>query len=365
MKRYPAYDPPEYADWRPDPEVMAEFRARLAADPERAAIISALPAERHLALYAGLVRNRLHDVALKRWVKQGVLSKAWLGTGEEATTIGAVHALDPGDHVGPMIRNAGACHEMGMPVADMLRAYLGTYDTITRGRDLHTGDLSRGIVPPISMVAALVPVLTGMALAFRMQGKPNIALTWVGDGSTRTWEFHEGATLAAAQRLPVIFIIQNNQVALGTSLAEGVAGDLRQLNELYGSPGMVCDGNNVLDVYAASRLAAGLCRRGAGPVFLVAETFRMGGHATHDETEARHLFPAERFAYWGKRDPVGMYETWLMESGPDTVRADGVLAALEAQIIAEVDAAADAALHSRDTAQPPPASALDGVYSST
>ena len=154
MKRYPAYDPPEYASWSPDPQVMAAFRARLAADPGRAAIVAGLPAARHLGLYAGLLRNRLHDVALKRWVKQGVISKAWLGTGEEASTIGAVHALEPGDQVGPMIRNAGACHEMGMPVADMLRAYLGTFDTITRGRDLHTGDPAKGVIPPISMVAA-------------------------------------------------------------------------------------------------------------------------------------------------------------------------------------------------------------------
>src|SRR6185436_16812550 len=126
MKRYPAYDPPEYIGWQPDPEVMAAFRDRIGADPERARIIASLTPAKHRALYAGMLRNRLHDIALKRWVKQGVISKAWLGTGEEADTIGAVHALEPGDQVGPMIRNAGACHEMGMPVADMLRAYLGT-----------------------------------------------------------------------------------------------------------------------------------------------------------------------------------------------------------------------------------------------
>ncbi|MGI0147988.1 MAG: thiamine pyrophosphate-dependent enzyme, partial [Thermoplasmata archaeon] len=200
MKRYAAYDPPEYVDWKSDPEVMDEFRARIAADPERAAVLAGVHPSRHLGLYAGLLRNRLHDIALKRWVMQGVISKAWLGTGEEAATVGAVHALEPGDHVGPMIRNAGACHEMGMPVADMLRAYLGTYDTITRGRDLHTGDPARGVIPPISMVASLTPVFAGIALAFRRQGKSNVALTWVGDGATRCWEFHEGANLAAVLR---------------------------------------------------------------------------------------------------------------------------------------------------------------------
>ena len=82
-----------------------------------------------------MLRFRLHDITLKRWVKQGVLSKAWLGTGEEAVTVGNVHALDRScDLVAPMIRNAGACHEMGMPVVDMLREYLATEDSRARAR---------------------------------------------------------------------------------------------------------------------------------------------------------------------------------------------------------------------------------------
>ena len=365
MKRYPAYDPPEYVEWKPDAAVMMAFRAGLASDPRRAAVVDAMPPAKHRALYAGMLRNRLHDIALKRWVKQGVLSKAWLGTGEEAVTIGTVHALEPGDQVGPMIRNAGACHEMGMPVADMLRAYLGTYDTITRGRDLHTGDPAHGVIPPISMVAALVPVFAGIGLAFKMKGLPRVALTWVGDGTTRTAEFHEGANFAAVQRLPVIFVIQNNQVALGTTLAQGVAGDLKELHDLYGCLGFTCDGNNVLDVHAAATLAVEACRRGDGPVFLEAETFRMGGHATHDEAEARATFSPALFTHWGQRDPVGLYETWLVESGPrldEAMDNRSALAAIEERIIAEVDAAAEEALKSRDSAVPPPESAIEGVY---
>src|SRR5689334_11462994 len=140
MKRYPAFDPPEYVDWTPDPELVGAYAETLTRDPERAALAAALDEATLLALYAGLVRNRLHDVALKRWVRTGVISKAWLGTGEEATTIGGVHALEPDDVVAPMIRNAGACHEKGMAVADMLRGYLGTDDSPNRGRDLHIGD---------------------------------------------------------------------------------------------------------------------------------------------------------------------------------------------------------------------------------
>src|SRR5213594_3264395 len=244
---------------------MAAYRATLEHDAERAALIARLAPGDLLRLYEGMVRFRLHDITLNRWVRQGVLSKAWLGTGEEAVSVGSVRALRRGDLVGPMIRNAGACHEMGMPVSDMLRAYLGTYDTITKGRDLHTGDPEKGVIPPISMVGALVPVFAGIGLAIRQQGKKNVALTWVGDGATRTQDFHEGANLAAVLRLPVILVIQNNQVGLGTSLQAAVAGDLRSLHRAYGARGFACDGNNVLDVYAATRLAAAMCREGEGP----------------------------------------------------------------------------------------------------
>jgi TPP-dependent pyruvate/acetoin dehydrogenase alpha subunit len=93
MKRYPAFDPPEYVAWTRDDRDVDAFRERTRADPARGAIVDRLTEEQHLDLYRGLVRTRLTDIALKRWVRQGVISKAWLGTGEEAATVGPVHAL--------------------------------------------------------------------------------------------------------------------------------------------------------------------------------------------------------------------------------------------------------------------------------
>jgi TPP-dependent pyruvate/acetoin dehydrogenase alpha subunit len=365
MKRYPAFDPPEYLRWKPDPAVMRAFRATLRADPERAKILRALGAREKLRLYEGLLRARLHDIALKRWVRQGVLSKAWLGTGEEAVAVGNSHALEPGDLVGPMIRNAGACHERGMPVAQMLKAYLGTRDQISLGRDLHTGDLGNGVIPPISFVASLVPVFAGAALAFKMRGERRVALTWVGDGASHTAEFHEGFNLAAVRRLPLLVVLQDNGVALGTELSAHQRGDLEELGAAYGTSSLSCDGNNVLDVYAATRQAAALCRQGEGPVLLTAHTFRMGGHATHDEQEARALFPPETFRHWGKRDPIGCYEACLLEEGKKGPSGGKIrrstLDAIEARVIQEVDAAAEEALRSRQEHPARPEEALGGV----
>ncbi|HXY30861.1 MAG TPA: thiamine pyrophosphate-dependent dehydrogenase E1 component subunit alpha [Gemmatimonadaceae bacterium] len=373
MKRYVAFDPPEYVAWMRDEALVREFRATIERDRERAAVVARLTTEQLLDMYRGLLRTRLTDIALKRFVRQGVISKAWLGTGEEATTVGPVHALRrpaaptprvdaARDVVAPMIRNAGACTEMGMPVADVLRAYMGTEDGPSHGRDGHYGDMARGVLAPISHVGDIVPVATGIALAFQARGTDAVALTWIGDGSTKAGVAHEGLNFAAVRRAPVIFIIQNNQVALGTTLAQHhlAAGreNFSRWPRAYGIWGGVFDGNNVLDAYALTALAAERCRAGDGPALLVAETFRMGGHATHDEAEARRTFDAELFAAWGRRDPIGLYEEYLVDRGISREALSGV----EDEVLAEVERAEHEALESRAHHMPAPASATKDIY---
>jgi len=359
VKRFPAFDPPEYVEWKPDPALVRGFRSTIETNPERAEIVRLLAPGSRLELYRGLLRARLHDIELKRWVRTGVISKAWLGTGEEATTVGPVHALERGlDIVAPMIRNAAACCEMGMPIADMLRAYLATADSPSGGRDLHVGSFSHGVLQPISHVGDMVPIITGIALTFKMKHEPRVALTWVGDGSTNTAAAHEGTNFAAVQRVPAIFIIENNQVALGTRLAQHhLPPDFKDWPASYGIWGATFDGNNVLDAYAATRIAAERCRKGDGPALLIAETFRMGGHATHDEREARETFPDELFKNWGKRDPIGLYEEYLKEEG---VKANQ-LEEIEGEVTAEVAKAAEEAIASREK-MPKGETALGGVY---
>ena len=359
MRRYPTFDPPEYLEWKPDPAVVAEYEDTLQRDPQRGRILSHLDQEHLLGMYAGLLRFRLHDITLRRWVKQGVLSKAWLGTGEEALTIGNVHALNREiDKVGPMIRNAGACHEMGISVADMFREYLATGDSPSRGKDLHVGDMRHGVIAPVSQVGALTPVFTGIALALKKRNEPALALTWIGDGATKTTAFHEGMNLAAVLRVPAIFVLQNNQIALGTRLEQHQAGPFTAWGKAYGMTGFSCDGNNVLDTYAATKIAADLVRSGHGPAIIYAETFRMGGHATHDETEARRAFPPEVLEYWGKRDPIGMYETYLERHGVSR----SVLEETEAQVVDEIASAEREALASRANNMPQPSAVTQGVY---
>ena len=365
------FDPPEYVNWESHSETSDEFDTTLSRDRQRSQIIAELTETQFLEMYTGLLRFRLHDITLRRWVKQGILAKAWLGTGEEAVTVGNVHALNRKvDKVGPMIRNAGACHEMGISVADMLREYLGTADSPSKGKDLHIGNVADGVIAPASQVAALTPVFAGMALAIKQraerkrgsaQPKENeegVVLTWIGDGATKTTAFHEGVNLAAVLHVPVIYVIQNNQVALGTRLEQHQAGPLTAWAKAYGVTGLSCAGNNVLDVYAVTRIAADIARSGRGPVMLFAETFRMGGHATHDEREARELFPPAVFEYWGRRDPIGMYEAYLQRRG---IRKS-VLEDVEQRVIEDIGNAEKEALLSLEQNMPKPETVTRGVY---
>ena len=352
------FDPPEYVNWKAESGIIEEFENTLKGDPDRARIIADVSEKQLVDMYSGLLRFRLHDITLRRWVKQGILAKAWLGTGEEAVTIGNVHALDRTiDKVGPMIRNAGACHEMGIPIADMLREYLATADSPSKGKDLHVGSMTHGVIAPASQVAALTPVFAGMGLAIKQRGEKAVVLTWIGDGATKTTAFHEGMNLAAVLHVPAIYVLQNNQVALGTRLEQHQAGPFTAWSRAYGARSFSCAGNNVLDTYAATKLAADLARSGRGPVIVFAETFRMGGHATHDEKEAREICPPALFEYWGKRDPIGMYESYLERRGFSKT----TLQEAEQRVIDEIARAEKEALNSANTRMPKPETLNEGV----
>lgn len=359
VKRHKVFDPPEYRNWTADPALVRAYRDRIEAGGATRAT-HALQLERGdlLELYRDLVVTRLQDTGLKRWVRQGVISKAWLGVGEEAVTVGCVAALDRGrDVVIPMIRNAGACHMMGLPLEDGFTCYLATADSPSGGRDFHYGDIARGVIQPVSHMGTTVPVAAGAALAFRNRGERRVALTWTGDGATRTAAFHEGMVFAARVGVPLIVVIQNNQVALGTRLDQHGAGTMEDIPGVYGLTGLGCDGNNVVDVYAAAATAREQCLRGEGPVVIVAETFRMGGHATHDEREARETFAPELFEHWGRRDPVGLFEAYLMGRG---VPVEGI-EAVEEEARRAVDAAAERALAGREHLPPPESALFPGI----
>src|SRR5215469_1529220 len=189
---------------------------------------------------------------------------------------------------------------------------MGRVDGFTRGRDgnMHMGDMSLGIVSIISALAATVPVAAGVAMALRYQGKDGVAFNYFGDGATSRGDWHEGMNLAAVQKLPVVFVCNNNQYAYSTPLAAQMACEhVADRGPAYGIPAEIVDGNDVLAVYEATARAVAHARSGRGPYMLECKTFRMTGHSAHDGAD---YVPRELFAEWAKRDPIQRLESAML-----------------------------------------------------
>ena len=267
----------------------------------------------HHELYYYLRLNRRVDEQLAALYRQGkVVGGVYSSLGQEAISVGTAYALERRDFIGPMIRNAGAMLVRGYKPRDLFLQYMARRDGPTGGRDAnnHFGDLEKGVIAPISMLGELVPVLAGVALASKIRKENRVALTYVGDGATSTGQFHEALNFASVLRLGLVVIVENNGWAYSTPTEKQAAVcDLAERAKAYGMPSAIVDGNDVLAVVEATRLAADRARQGGGPTFIEAKTMRMKGHAEHDD--ARYV-PKGLLEEWRKRDPVLRYESLLM-----------------------------------------------------
>ena len=184
------------------------------------------------------------------------------------------------------------------------------------------------------MLPDMMLVATGMAMAFKLRDEKRCAITWFGDGSTSRGDFHEAMNWAGVQRLPVIFVLENNQYAYSTPLDQQFAVDPVERAAAYGFPGRSVDGNDVEAVFEATRVARERALAGDGPTLIEAVTMRMHGHAAHDDMR---YVPKEMVEEWARKDPIERQERRLAELGVD-------VEALRAEVRATVDAAAEAAL---------------------
>jgi pyruvate dehydrogenase E1 component alpha subunit len=201
----------------------------------------------------------------------------------------------------------------------------------------------------VSMLPDMMLVATGMAMAFKLRKEARCAITWFGDGSTSRGDFHEAMNWAGVQKLPVIFVLENNQYAYSTPLDKQFAVDPVQRADAYGMRGVTVDGNDVEAMFEATREARQRALAGEGPTLLEAVTMRMHGHAAHDDMK---YVPKEQVEEWRKRDPIDRQSARLSELGVD-------VEGLRAEVAAEIDAAANEAL---SAPMPDPNTALDGVF---
>lgn len=294
-----------------------------------------LTLEKRIDLYRLLRLNRSLEERLVLLYRQGrMVGGLYRSLGQEATSVGSAFALEPGDVLGPLIRNLGSVLVMGYSPREVLTQHLGRAASPSGGREgnLHFGRPERGVISSISMLGALVPVMAGIALAARMQRRRTVAMTYIGDGGTSTGAFHEGLNFAAVQKLPLVVIAENNGWAYSTPFRKQTAArSLADRAAAYGMPGATVDGNDVLAVYDAALIAVERARRGGGPTLLEARTYRMKGHAEHD---GQAYVPREELEEWGRRDPIELYAAKLLASG-EVDAAD--LAAIDRRIAEDLD----------------------------
>jgi 2-oxoisovalerate dehydrogenase E1 component len=294
-----------------------------------------------IALYRSILLPRMIEEKMLNLLRQGKLSKWFSGIGQEAIAVGVTAALEPDDFVLPMHRNLGVFTTRGVDLGQLFRQLLGKQDGFTKGRDrtFHFGTLSHRIVGMISHLGAMLPVADGLALAAQLRGEKRVAATFTGDGSTSEGDFHEAVNLAAVWKLPVLFIVENNQYGLSTPTSEQYAcKDIADKAAGYGIEGRIVDGNDLLAVHAAVTEAAGRARQGLGPTLLECKTFRMRGH---EEASGTAYVPKELFVEWAAKDPVARFEKLLLEQKVITAKE---IAAIRATFKKQIDDLADEAL---------------------
>jgi pyruvate dehydrogenase E1 component alpha subunit len=168
-----------------------------------------------------------------------------------------------------------------------------------------------GLHTMVSHLPAMLPVATGMALAFRVRGDKRVALGWFGEGSAARGDAHESMNFAGVRRLPIVFVCDNNQWAYSTPTYLGFAVEhIADRAAGYGFEGVVVDGTDVLAVYREAKRAIEKARAGGGPTLIECLTLRMEGHAVHDDA---FYVPKDMFEQWAEHDPIERYRTWLIE----------------------------------------------------
>jgi TPP-dependent pyruvate/acetoin dehydrogenase alpha subunit len=312
-----------------------------------------------IEIYRWMLLNRRMETALENLYKQGqVVGGVYFGLGQEACSCASAFALHKDEWLGPMIRNQGALLVRGFSPADIMMQYMAKSGSPTKGRDAssHFGDIeTRNVVAPISTLGDLIPVLAGVALGARLQGKHIAVMTYIGDGGQSTGVTYEGLNFAAVQNLGLVLIVENNLWGYSTPAdMQFRVTDLAERAIAYGIPGVIVDGTDACQVYDACHDACERARRGEGPTLIEAKMMRMKGHAIHDAAE---YVPKALFEYWKRRDPIARLEDYLVHRKKWLTAAENeeLIAGVERQLEADREVAVNSPM-------PTPESATGGVY---
>ena len=287
-----------------------------------------LPPETLVWLYENLVITRDLDVEFVNLQRQGELALYASCRGQEAAQVGAAACLRKTDWLFPQFRELGVFLVRGIAPAQVAALWRGAW---------HGGlDFTSKCCAPVAVPIATNTVhAVGAAMAAQRLGEDSLTVAFFGDGATSEGDTHEAMNLAAVEKAPCIFYIQNNQWAISVPASRQYAvPTLAHRADGYGMPGIRVDGNDILACYAVMSEAAARARAGDGPTLIEAVTYRMEPHTTSDD--ATRYRTAEEIAEWSARDPIARYRTYLQQSGVLTERIEKRVQARAVRLRAEL-----------------------------
>jgi pyruvate dehydrogenase E1 component alpha subunit len=280
--------------------------------------------------------RRFEERAGEMYARAKVGGFLHLSIGEEATIVGSARALRASDYLISTYRSHGHALVRGTPPENVMAELFGRVDGCSHGRggSMHMFDLSRRFMGGYGIVGGNLPIAAGIGLASDYQGTDDVTLCAFGDGASNQGTFGETLNLAALWRLPVVFMVTNNQFGMGTALRRHSAvTDLQRKGESLGVPGMRCDGMDVTDTHTVISEAVRRVREDHRPVLVEAVTYRFRGHSMADPEQYR---TKEEVAQWRVRDPIPAFANQLMREG---VIDEAEREELDAHAVERVDAA--------------------------
>ncbi|MDE0167182.1 MAG: thiamine pyrophosphate-dependent dehydrogenase E1 component subunit alpha [Bryobacterales bacterium] len=308
-------------------------------------------------LYYMLMMRELEDrIELKLYRQGKIVGGCYTGRGQEAIPSGSAVLSRPDDYLCPSHRDMAAFLIRGMTPREVLAQYLGRVTGPTGGRDgnMHMGCARRHLLPIISSIGASIPVANGIALAMKYRGEPNVVFNYWGDGATSRGDWHEGLNFATVQKLPIVYLCNNNLYAYSTPLEKQmVVKNVADRASAYGMPAEIVDGNDVFAIFDASRRAVAHARNGLGPYLIECKTFRVSGHSAHD---AADYVPQHVREEWSKKDPILRLQKDMVERGWATEQD---FRQVRQGVLEEIDDAVNWAL---EQPFPDPATLEEGVY---
>jgi len=278
-----------------------------------------VPDESREWLEAMLLIRRFEERAGAMYAKNKVGGLLHLAIGEEATIVGAVRAMRDTDYLISTYRSHGHALARGTDPRRVMAELFGKQDGVSGGRggSMHMFDLERRFMGGYGIVGGNLPLAAGIALSSDYRETDEVTVCVFGDGAVNQGTFGETLNLAALWKLPVVFMVTNNQFGMGTSLERHAAQtDLHKRGEGFGVHGLRCDGMDVVDTYEVLHEAIEQVRSDRAPLLVEAVTYRFAGHSMADPEEYRDK---EQVEEWRERDPIPAYAAKL-ELGEDAVK---------------------------------------------